>query len=84
MTDLEPISPPCGRTECGKRLLCCRPDCPLLTVDIEPGLRRIYTRQEFVIALREAARQMGIDPDAIRKYAREDIAAAFNERMDNV
>lgn len=42
---------PCGRTECGTRLLCCRPDCPLVTVDVELGLKRIYTRTEFVAIL---------------------------------
>lgn len=44
---------PCGRLGCGTKLLCCRPDCPLVTVDIEPGLKRIYTRAEFVSALED-------------------------------
>jgi hypothetical protein len=45
----------CGRLGCGSILLCCRPDCPLVTVDLEPGLKRIYTRDAFVQAVRDEA-----------------------------
>lgn len=39
---------PCDRTGCGEYLACCRPDCPFVVVEIEPGLRRIYDRMDFI------------------------------------
>lgn len=40
----------CGRLGCGDCLLCCRSDCPLITVDLELGLKRIYRRAAFTLA----------------------------------
>ena len=45
---------PCGRDGCGRRILCCRPDCPLVTATDGEGLTTIYTRAEF----REECRRM--------------------------
>jgi hypothetical protein len=42
---------PCGRDGCRERLICCRPDCPLVILEIEMGLQRIYTRDEFTMTL---------------------------------
>jgi hypothetical protein len=64
---------PCRRPGCGYRLLCCRPDCPLVAVDIELGVKRLYTRDEFVAAVRGAATGLGIDVDAIDRKARVEI-----------
>lgn len=42
---------PCGRDGCGADLLCHRPDCPLVTINIGLGLTRIMTRAAFVSGL---------------------------------
>lgn len=68
---------PCGRNGCGTSLLCCRPDCPLVTVDLEPGLQRIYTREAFVAAVRAEATRIGIDVSEIESRARKDIDHVF-------
>jgi hypothetical protein len=65
----------CGRQGCGSRLLCCRPDCPLVTVDLEPGLKRIMTRTAFVSEITDCAVGMGIDVAAIEQRARERVNA---------
>jgi hypothetical protein len=69
---------PCGRDGCGSCLLCCRPDCPLVTVDIEVGLRRIYTRSAFVAEVKAFAVTQGIDVAAIQRKANTDVAAMLS------
>lgn len=76
MTDgKSPTTRPCGRNGCGECLLCCRPDCPLVTVDLELGLKRIYTRSAFVAVVRAEASRIGVDVSATERQAREDVSS---------
>lgn len=63
----------CARIGCGSALICCNPDCPIVTVDVEPGVRRIYSREEFVAAVRNEAVRLGIDVAAIERRARKSV-----------
>ena len=38
---------PCGRDECGKWLICCRSDCPLVVFEAEPGLTRVMLKSDW-------------------------------------
>jgi hypothetical protein len=75
MKDSGQTTSQCGRNGCGVCLLCCRPNCPLVTVDLELGLKRIYTRAAFVAAVRAEASRIGVDVSAIERRAREDVTS---------
>jgi hypothetical protein len=46
----------CGRTGCGVRMACCRPDCPIVMIDARDGGWYWETREEVRRQMQEVTR----------------------------